>query len=479
MLSKHLSEILNELEGKLPVYNWKYKNIHLWPVLKTGFLPKNVVPIKNKIPFFVRILLNSGVIMSSLLSIARILLIKPKMMFLNFDEHMFRMNGISVNKYFEGFKKDLKPFHKGADFNFVHSYRKENFSLKTFFNTVHVPMLIKLFSSRSTFKNDLLELNGYDSLKNYFEEKPIANFEGQLSEEEIKNLCIIIDQHLSFWKCVFKYYRPKLVFTCCYYIPQNFAMICAARLYNVPVIEIQHGNQKDYPPYIFFNVPRDGLNTLPNYFATWDTDSYDQIKSWSKDLPSVQPILTGNPWQSIWQSERWILDKYPDFHAIKIKNQNPVILYTLLPEADVLTEQLRLVILQTQDSYDWYIRLHPRQMNDIDRIDSELMSQGITRANLKYASELPLPLLLYQCDLHITSWSSVVIEASQYGKPSIVISEEGQNRYGHLKNVTGGLFDNSELRTAIEDSLSKSDLDTESIEFDTSTIRNIIKKIVA
>jgi hypothetical protein len=89
-------------------------------------------------------------------------------------------------------------------------------------------------------------------------------------------------------------------------------------------------------------------------------------------------------------------------------------------------------IRETSTHFKWLIRLHPQYQSLGQVVRENLTVRGAADYELEQASLLPLPFLLSNIAVHVTGNSSVVLEALQAGKPSIVIDHYGQEYYADL-----------------------------------------------
>jgi CDP-glycerol glycerophosphotransferase (TagB/SpsB family) len=65
-------------------------------------------------------------------------------------------------------------------------------------------------------------------------------------------------------------------------------------------------------------------------------------------------------------------------------------------------------------------------ITEMPKIKKILSSLGISNYNIKESSELALPYLLSFMDLHITAYSSVVLEAANYKIPSLCFDQKAK-----------------------------------------------------
>ena len=74
----------------------------------------------------------------------------------------------------------------------------------------------------------------------------------------------------------------------------------------------------------------------------------------------------------------------------------------------------------------WFIRLHPRQLNEKEKLKSYLENKGVLAlVNLDEATHEPLPLLLSNALIHLTHFSGTAIEASLFNLKTVLLNEIG------------------------------------------------------
>jgi hypothetical protein len=70
--------------------------------------------------------------------------------------------------------------------------------------------------------------------------------------------------------------------------------------------------------------------------------------------------------------------------------------------------------------------LHPRQLNELDKIKSYLKINGIyDLVNIEEATSLPLPMLLSNASIHVTHFSGTAIESSFFNVLTVLLNEIG------------------------------------------------------
>ena len=236
------------------------------------------------------------------------------------------------------------------------------------------------------------------------------------------------------WENVLEHVCPKLIIGI---RPDNY--LCAAsRGLSIPVYDLQHGSIS--PDHIWYGQELQNetpIQECPTGMLFWDQESENVLSLWSQRV-GLDTLVIGNPWFSRFANQ--LNDDRLVSDALKNRklfdNNKPTILVSLQwglaylyysgTEFSLMAEALKQVIRETSRQFNWALRLHPVQMRG-EELKSTLAVIGAEFAsvkdlNWKEASEIPLPALLSQIDLHITDFSSVVVEASWFDIPSAMLN---------------------------------------------------------
>lgn len=250
----------------------------------------------------------------------------------------------------------------------------------------------------------------------------------------------------SFWCEILKKALPKVIVGI-----QPDPFIChAGKKMNIPVFDLQHGViADDHQWYGFDHRISTPVRDLPDGFLCWDEQSVKVISKWAHKKGVIVKKI-GNPW-----FHRFIIVDQEDLLVQKeLRNEDigdtskPSILVTLRwgkthnnasqAVSGVTIDVLETVIHETIDKYNWIIRLHPVQLRSqylkkiIDYMEDKY---GLDNAQRWLISSFkPLPIILKQTDIHLTEYSSVIIEASWMGIPSGLLSDEF-NQGGSYENI--------------------------------------------
>lgn len=214
--------------------------------------------------------------------------------------------------------------------------------------------------------------------------------------------------------------KPKVVLTVCFYSFSVMVLNYVAKKKGLKTIEIQHGPQSDvHMGYAAWNkVPDEGFNTLPQYFWNWDKYSYKVISAWTDQQSHHHCFVAGNPWMQ---------------YLNKSVGHRDIVLYSL---QNLTFEHLfppYLVETIKQSTHEWWIRLHPRQLEYLDDVQQFFKNKNITdKVNIDEATTLPLPVVLSRTIVHVTNFSGCTLEAADLGIPSVVIDIRGKDAFEAL-----------------------------------------------
>jgi len=84
---------------------------------------------------------------------------------------------------------------------------------------------------------------------------------------------------------------------------------------------------------------------------------------------------------------------------------------------------------QTESLCYWWLRVHPGKVKEKDVFKRLVQEAGISTGEVDLATDFPLYALLRQMDLHLTFYSSSVLEAKDFGVPSVVVGDYGKELF--------------------------------------------------
>lgn len=479
MKLSEISDLINEIEAKFPVDEWVVDSIHVWPWIRIK-LSTDIIYLNNFA------IINSNELKMN--NIKKITFRELK----DFSRYIYAYlkdynkngkmdypvdvvllsNGISYTKLSESwYEKGCDPFIDYLNqrnintllLSPLHAYYIPRYSLSNFIQpqitVAIVKALLKYYVGKNRSKTS--NLPGYEECEYYLQSKNLNVSIPSL--ELIQKYVLQLKEISGFYKKILKRVKPKLTFIENYYWMVGFAFNLACRELDIPSMDIQHGAQGDLHRAYgrWHKVPKDGYELLPTYFWCWSDYEADAINRWSIDVtPSHRAIAGGNLFLELWvKGDKEFIKQY-DIIVNQIKPFDSIvqILYTLngFETKDELFKLINL-INQTPSNYFWWLRCHPFRLDQKNKINELFASYDIKNVNIDAATELPLYAILRHMDIHITTYSSTVIEAEKFNVPSISINKYGTELYSELINLGWVLpaYTNNEIILAIETLLSK------------------------
>lgn len=234
---------------------------------------------------------------------------------------------------------------------------------------------------------------------------------------------------------------PKAVFVTCFYTPVVAGVVAAANSLGIATVDLQHGVIHDsHLAYAHWHLPSGRLCILlPKYFWVWSEHDRDLIESWAISGQHIT-IVTGNQWHRYAQTNFKPTPEAGIWIEKIASLKRPIVLISLQHGVSNygLLDWFVSFVKSHQGSYEFVVRNHPALFDQESQVQEQTAFCGITPENFRFATDLPLPVLLCLCTLHITFNSSVIIEASQFGVPSIGLSTSCEELYPTQK--THGLL---------------------------------------
>jgi hypothetical protein len=262
-------------------------------------------------------------------------------------------------------------------------------------------VLVKIFS-------DLLGSSNVPNLDNFrFRARQVLAYEDWFSE-------------------ILKSVKPKVGILTGYYSVEMMGFIRACRKLEIPTFEIQHGVQgnKHIAYHRWSNIPAEGYDTLPNIFWSWTDEEARYINSWANSTSGChQAIVGGNPCLHIYDRQGDVLShsmtKIPSKFSRQIDSSTLQVLFTA--QADTTLPIMLIDAIKNTPNWAWWIRIHPQYWETRETIRRQCISAKLDNVSIDEASDSPLVSLLSQVNVHVTAFSSSVLEAESLGVSSVVI----------------------------------------------------------
>lgn len=436
---KDIKDFILEIENSFPVNDWNFNNTHIWPYLRINLflnlcgdtLMKNshdnhikqkTVGAKQNI--IVKIFSKAKKLVSYYFWLNSL---KEKNTVFHAQKN-FRVDfeGKKYNRFFDSLIYQKKI---GNDYYFIETRNSSkdvtNSEMVIWFDEVFDLFLPHYFLKNFFFRSKIhLALNGYEDLINYLNVKGVAKrFCEKFSKNSIATWVEIdLLPRLSFYDVLLKKVKPKQVYILCYY--NDFPFVLAANKLKIETIEFQHGAQTD--EHLCYGnwtkVPETGYDFLPRTFWSWDVNSKNTIDKWTSINPLYNCFVGGNTWVDFWKG---MSNTY---------TQKDFILYTLQPRhgTNILFPDKLIEFIKNQ-KIKWFIRLHPSQADLYKEFQDFFIQKKILELiNFNEALYDPLPVLLKNCLIHVTNSSGSTIEATMFGKKTILLHEVGATYYKDL-----------------------------------------------
>ncbi|WP_445718809.1 hypothetical protein [Flavobacterium sp.] len=433
-----IKNFIVQIERDFSVNKWQVNGIHLWPILRIKLCFFLIYQVESEKNDFKQNVSGSAPVIST-----------------------FRKKLFQIKRNFQKAKESLKFYiwkSKLPQKNYIflggdaHRVNYKNARFNRFFDVLISKYAIENQSLYFEYGNQL-EKNQYQPEKVYFYEKfflgfqylyrlksrqvnfnwtGFSLFEDFLLSNELTHDFILKNNRteienwatslflpkIAFFTEVIRKIQPKQIHFLCYYSDFNYALLVAANQLKITTVEMQHGPQTDiHLSYGSWTVvPSEGYAVLPRVFWNWDENSASVLNKWMQNNTTYKVKVIGNPWMDYWRA---MSQSYAN---------NNFILYSLQPNPITL-EQLftpQLLDCIRSSSEIWFLRLHPRQMNEKDALINFFKKENLLhKINIEAATNDPLPQLLANAKLHVTHFSGTTIEASFFNLKTILLNKNG------------------------------------------------------
>jgi hypothetical protein len=423
-----IKNFIVEIENKFPVNSWKIGTIHLWPYLRIKLFFYLVNSVENTVRPHKTIKPKSTFerLKSVFRNFRAVLhyffwnkaLPKKDFLFVGADAHRVDYKDSRFNRYFDILIEKYSLQQKSMYFEYGLNSKKQYHASLIY--TFSEPLKGFLYLNQFFKNREVIALEGYNHFLAYLKEDALfLRFTEVYSKNEVEEWAgSKLYPRVVFFKKVLKYINPKKIVILCYYIDDIFPLIIAANQLKIKTIEMQHGPQTNvHLAYSnWCSLPETGYDMIPKHYWCWDEGSQKVIQEWSKKNSNYSVKVIGNPWIDYWKEKE-----------INYEHQN-YILYSLQPSPVTIEQLFPKSILNyiKNNPQKWFIRLHPRQLNELDKIKSYLKINGIyDLVNIEEATSLPLPMLLSNASIHVTHFSGTAIESSFFNVLTVLLNEIG------------------------------------------------------
>lgn len=435
-----------QIERDFSVNEWKIDGVHLWPILRIRLFftlieklenHQKVSTVGNVVAPVTSIRIRLQKELKRCFNVILYFLWMAKLpqkstIFVGSDSHRVDHKNRRFNRYFDVMieEEDLKA----SSMYFEYASQLENQYNKDLIHKFSKPLKGFLSFKKRTSSLDK-SLKGYNDFLSFLQKSELFNnFVIQYKEENLMQWFETrFAQKILFFKKTLSKIKPDQIVILCYYSEDLLALVAAANKLNIETIEMQHGPQTEihlcYGSWSL--VPNEGYDVLPRKFWCWDEYSKDVLEKWISRNELYKVEVKGNPWVNYWKNHK---------EAYRFRN---FVLYTLQP-SPLSIEQLfstQLIQLIKESKCLWFIRLHPRQLDQSSRIKEFLQNENIIDlVNIDNATNDALPLLLNNAKLHITHFSGSALEASYFHLKTVLINETALISFPHLIESSEAIY---------------------------------------
>lgn len=434
---------LNELEREFPVSRWQLFGFHIWPVIRISlglklsqqsFLKKkNQLTSSNSsiISDSIETIFNS--VYNSISDSSKNQSLKKKydLVFLNASSTRYYKLG---NKWFNPFSDSfINHLEKEDMTSLVLEYPDTNKKIPRYRPSKFIGTGINLMNINVLFqkrfeKAEHLKPEDFDDFLKRVN-LPLDFF--------LKKILRVLNYSALFEKIIIKT-KPSLIIVEGFYSYIAMGLLLAANKNGIKSMDIQHGVQSEND-FLFSNwtsIPKGGYELLPDIFWCWSNVEKGNIDKWTVNSDNLYSSFTGgNPVLEINSDDENVKLFHEEILAEK-KNSSKNILYTHQASFEI-SELLFKVIQNSPENWKWWFRFHPQYPDAQGKVLSKLAKYNFKNVITDNVTEYPLPLLLKNMDLHVTEFSSTVLEAEMLGVPSIILTETGADLFN--KQIASGI----------------------------------------
>lgn len=291
-----------------------------------------------------------------------------------------------------------------------------------------------------------------------------SDLKNKLTIKNIQHEVGLIGRLSSIMKFIIKAHKVKLVVFECWYDVYRLAWSLACHDLGINAIDVQHGRGGStghdfYAEWTKF--PDNGkYEMMPNIFWTWTHEDKKAIDSWNTNIE-----LAYNGGKPINMVIERIRKNINISNLEKLSSNLPVILITL-QWGTVYPKWFINFIKENNEKYNWLIRCHP--VKDVMQYNFIKDVRNISNVYIDGIENLPIELLLEYVNVHVTSSSSVIVDAAMVGKSSIMINQKFEKSFSKYieKNILITAFNANGLQEAIKMILDKKIVNKERVSTD-------------
>ena len=472
LTASDVMNLINHLENEFPVTQWTVCGVEMWPLLRVRIYIEIFEDSYNKdaeaVPatLFGKLIERIKPILSSIfpylkwyfsnINNEKVMLSKASVVFLSDGSPLIKSNGEMIDRFCTPLVDRLrKQTHDSIIIS--PSHVEENVRSPTLYIKPWLGLLNLIGHAKSLIGNNDLSLPQYKEVTTYLAERKITL--NALNPSKIRSDAYRLNAIKSYYLKLLSLSPARLAFIVSYYSLEGMAFITACHEKEIKVIDIQHGVQcSSHVGYgNWHSVPDAGYDLLPDYFWVWSKFECDMINTWRNESTIKHlPINGGNVYLAdcLGRAKDGPNTNRQIIKSIKEKSNaayHALITEQFMIDPSRLVDPFWLFVKEAPKNWHWWFRLHPNSMEQLPVYQNKIKQLDCTNVTLYEANSLPLYEILPEMDIHITDFSSTIIEAYSFGVHSICMASETIHYFpnvyeaGYLHQKT--FFDNNFIET--------------------------------
>lgn len=438
--SSEVLDLINEIEARYPVGEWKVNGVRIWPLLR----------VRLYTDIFGAALLDGHVptsrqrtrerLMRVLRTAARYLKVRwaDRAKHARWPEEVdviFLSDGVSFSdiegRWYERFFDPMMEVLRRDDRTAL---------LLTPMTMMHQPRwspsrliqpgidAVKVRSALPPRRAVDCEFEGLEAMLDQLRAIGLSALVPSVTEvTEISRRLLLLERHFA---RMLNRVKARRAFVNTYYSAEGMAFTLAARRRGILVADFQHGVQgENHVAYgRWSRVPEGGYDLLPQEFWVWSETELRAIEAWSPAGGSGHlAVHCGNPWLDLWGSGELPALRASTNAARAARDADPRKHVLVSLQWGIADAECRKMLAAAELCKDmaWWFRMHPLMLREIDAFRRLIGEYDIPGCQIELPTNLPLPAILGVVDAHVTASSTVVIEASHFGVPSVITSQFG------------------------------------------------------
>lgn len=417
----NFTSMILEMENSLKLYQWTIDEVFIWELIRVEIYLKiqenknsQSFGIVNSVGIIKKIKISAERLMCDFFIVNPFFNLKRKSIFVIRSSRRYLLNNDEYGDIYTHFiaeklnkdKKQIEVFETNFQFKNKNTQVK-NLDLIIIFGTI----LSKFISKKIVAKDE--------DIINKIERYIFKMFQVHINLRTIiKNNLSKFKSELLLYKTLLKIKKPTEIYLVNY--SNFFALIAAAKNYNIVVKELQHGILvKDALTYHFPNVADDDLVYFPDQFLYWSGFKYNSSK-----LPLSSNNIIANPYNHL------------EFMKLKYTSVIQEKKSILIVSQPFYSDELQKYILHNackMPDYKFYYKIHPMEFTSF--FNSSLYGKFKDNKNIEIVqTQYSVYELLKKCKFTLGIYSSVLFEAYMFNSIILIFNIDLEGFTDQLKD---------------------------------------------